>query len=405
MDQAKTVIDGVEKRYFYHEFAVLGEDEINRLRPYLYCHSCNAKANFFRESVSGSQAHFKLRPGEIHKDCDEIKYDNDSYKARVKQEDARLKQEVEKIKNDTNVIDIVSSSEAQFEGLEKALEKAEPKDTKKTRAKRLVSQKHTIDSDKIRSSEKSLIQLLKYCMRTTKLLADSEIAIRFKGRLYKVNERIYNFFEISNIPNPSRPYFFWGSVKYVKDLQFLNVGKGERVSVIIDDSIKDELWKKMRVDNHRQLLGCNIICFGWANRKGNLTYIQVKNIGDIGFIGVKSNGSFVEADGSEPLIKSASSTSTVPEKKPANDALSSSSQEFRSEYSRNLEQLSGQDKKTSVVSYARQEKSVVNEPTPNDNSRQLRAADEDSRLEKKRAIVPQQKKTLWKRLVRFFIKD
>lgn len=286
------------KCYAYYEYETLPESKRNKQKGELYCYGCHAPTKFSKSSIDGKQACFGLMPGRKHeKHCEEIKKTHAGATKRRKLEEKHYVEAVEKIQNSTDEIEIEidSSSLALFEKIEtKAVKTGESKSPRQNSSKAVGSSKrHVIDSEQIRSSRKNLVQLLKFCLYSSRFLKGKGLTLKFKGRSYISVDRIKQFFQASSISNTKIPYFFYGSIRWIDDsLTFIHVG-AEKVQVIIDESIRAHFWNALEVDKYWQLLDAQMICFGWLSRRENGNcFIKIKDICDIAIIDVKVNPDF-----------------------------------------------------------------------------------------------------------------
>ncbi len=310
--------DGVVKCYAYYEYETLPESQRTKQKGELYCYSCHAPTKFSRSSIDGKQACFGLMPGRKHeKHCEEIKKTNAGATKRRKLEEKHYVEAVEKIQNSTDEIEIDSASLALFEKIEtKAVKAGESKRPRQNSSKAVgPSKRHVIDSEQIRSSSKNLVQLLKFCLYSSRFLKGKGFTLKFKGRSYKSVDRIKQFFQASSISNTKIPYFFYGSIRWVDDsLTFIHVG-AEKVQVIIDESIRAHFWNALGVDKYWQLLDAQMICFGWLSRsKNGNCFIKIKDIRDIAIIDVKANPDFKpHSIAASPSVKFVSKPNVTPE--------------------------------------------------------------------------------------------
>ncbi|MEZ8775184.1 hypothetical protein [Vibrio sp. 10N.247.310.17] len=309
--------NGVVKCYAYYEYETLPESQRTKQKGELYCYGCNAPTKFSKSSIDGKQACFGLMPGRKHeKHCEEIKKTNEGATKRRKLEEKHYIEAVEKIQNSTDEIEIDSESLALFEKIETKVGKTCESTRPRQSSSKAVgsSKRHAIDSEQIRSSRKNLVQLLKFCLYSSRFLKGKGLTLKFKGRSYESVERIKQFFQANSISNTKIPYFFYGSIRGTDEsLTFIHVG-AEKVQVIIDESIRNHFWNALEVDKYWQLLDAQIICFGWLNRSesGNCS-IKIKDMCDIAIIDVKVNPDFeshstVDSQNieevSKPIVKS-----------------------------------------------------------------------------------------------------
>jgi|TARA_B100000965_G_C19548414_1_gene738959 hypothetical protein len=296
VDFSKHSRNGMTTHYAYYEYELIDDAQREANKGELQCYGCNASTKFVKASKNGSQAYFGLMPGEVHEDkCDEIKKANEGSSLRRKREEKHYIEAVEKIQNSTGEIEIDSTSRALFE-------KLLDKDSKGAQSSKLSSKvklagdkgkSHVISSEKIRASRKNLIQLLKFCLYSSRFLRSTGLTLHYKDRTYLSNERVKQFFQVGSITNTKIPYFFYGAIRGVDEsLTFIHVG-AQKTQVVIDRSICKQLWNALEVDKYWQLLDAQMICFGWLKRsnKGK-SYIVIKDISDIAIIDIKENSSF-----------------------------------------------------------------------------------------------------------------
>ena len=282
--------------YAYYEYEELPEKQREAQKGELRCYGCNAPTKFVRSSKSGSQAYFGSMPGEEHEEtCEEIKKANEGAAKRRKREEKHYVEAIEKIQNATGEIEIDSMPSALFEKLE-GKDEEKSKNKKSPSKNKLPGEKgkaYVISSDQIRASRKNLVQLLKFCLYSSRFLKGAGLTLKFKGRTYYSNERVKQFFQASSITNTKIPYFFYGSIKGADDkLRFIHVG-AKKTQVVIDQSIHNQFWNALEVDKYWQLLDAQMICFGWLNRnKDGKSYIKIKDISDIAIIDIKENANF-----------------------------------------------------------------------------------------------------------------
>lgn len=282
--------------YAYYEYEELPEKQREAQKGELKCYGCNAPTKFVRSSKSGSQAYFGLMPGEEHeKKCEEVKKANEGAVKRRKREEKHYVEAVEKIHNTSGEIEIDSTPSALFEKLG-GKDEAKSKNKKPPSKKKQQGEKgktYVINSDQIRASRKNLVQLLKFCLYSSRFLKGAGLTLKYKGRTYYSNKRVKQFFQVNSITNTKIPYFFYGSIRGADDsLAFIHVGVKE-TQVIIEQSIRNQFWNALEVDKYWQLLDAQIICFGWLNHnKDGKSYIKIKDISDIAIIDVKENAYF-----------------------------------------------------------------------------------------------------------------
>ncbi|MFW1327832.1 hypothetical protein ACEV9E_03845 [Vibrio parahaemolyticus] len=318
MDFSRHKKNGVVKCYAYYEYETLPESQRTKQKGELYCYGCHAPTKFSKSSIDGKQACFGLMPGRKHeKHCEEIKKTNEGATKRRKLEEKHYVEAVEKIQNSTGEIEIDSASLALFEKIEtKAVKTGESKRPRQNSSKAVgLSKRHIIDSDQIRSSRKNLVQLLKFCLYSSRFLKGKGLTLKFKGRSYKSVDRIKQFFQASSISNTKIPYFFYGSIRWIDDsLTFIHVG-AEKVQVIIDESIRAHFWNALEVDKYWQLLDAQMICFGWLSRSENGNcFIKIKDICDIAIIDVKVNPDFKQHSiAASPSLEVVSKPTVTPE--------------------------------------------------------------------------------------------
>ena len=324
MDFSKHVKDKVATHYAYYEYEELPEKQRKAQKGELQCYDCHAPTYFTRSSKNGSQAKFSIMPGEKHEgNCEEVKKTNEGATKRRKREEKHYVEAVEKIQNDTGEIKIDSTPSALFEKLE-GKDKEKPKSKKtpsKSKPRRTTGKAHVISSDQIRASRKNLVQLLKFCLYSSKFLKGAGVKLNFKGRDYQSNQRIKQFFQAGSITNTRIPYFFYGSIRNINDnLEFIYIGSKE-TKVIIDKSIHNQFWNALEVDKHWQLLGAQMICFGWLNRNQyGKTHVRIKNISDIAIIDIKENARFKPHVTTEPknILLTENGTTKISEMDEAN---------------------------------------------------------------------------------------
>lgn len=325
MDFSKHVKNNVTTHYAYYEYELLPENQRVAQKGELQCYGCNAPTKFVRSSKSGSQAYFGLMSGEEHeKKCEKIKKTNDGAEKRRKREEKGYAEAVEKIKNATGEIEIDSTPIALFETLEDK-DKVETKNKKlpsRNKKPREKAKTHIISSEQIRASRKNLVQLLKFCLYSSRFLKGSGLRLRFKGRTYHSNERVKPFFQASSITNIKIPYFFYGSIRGTYDnLAFILVG-AKKTQVVIDKSIHKQFWNALEVDKYWQLLDAQMICFGWLNRnKDGKSYIKIKDISNIAIIDVKENTKFKPYVTTEPknMLRPENCTTEIGDRVGANE--------------------------------------------------------------------------------------
>ena len=297
MDFSKHVRSGITTYYAYYEYELLDDAQREANKGELQCYGCSAPTKFVKASKSGSQAYFGLMPGEVHEEgnCEELNKANEGASLRRKREEKYYIEAVEKIRNTTGEIEIDSTSTALFEKLAKkedksAKQKKSPSNNKQQGNK---GKSHVISSEQVRASRKNLVQLLKFCLYSSRFLKGSGLKLHYKGRKYFSNERVKQFFQVANITNTKIPYFFYGSIRAVDDsLSFIHVGAQE-TQVVVDKSIRNQLWNALEVDKYWQLLNAQMICFGWVNlSKNGKNNIVIKDISDIAIIDIKENKNF-----------------------------------------------------------------------------------------------------------------
>lgn len=101
--------------------------------------------------------------------------------------------------------------------------------------------------------------------------------------------------QINSIQNDNIPYFYYGSIIGADStLTYLYLGAGKKAKVIIDKTIRNQLWQSMRVNKFWQIQNSQMICFGWFNKKDGVPYIVIKNLSNIAFIDIKVNNNYEE---------------------------------------------------------------------------------------------------------------
>jgi hypothetical protein len=307
MDFSKHVTDLGVVDYAYYEYELLDVVKREAQKGELRCYGCSAPTKFVQSSINGRQAHFGLMQGVEHESfCPEVKLVSNGATNRRKHEEKHYIEAVEQIRNSSKEIDIDTSSKAQFETLIGSTSPNSLSGQKygQRNGNGRPAERHTLSSDNIRNSKKNLIQLLKFCLYSSRFLKDEGLKLNFKGRSYLTNLSIKQFFQVGSIQNIKRPYFFFGSIRGVDDsLTYIHVG-ASRTRVVIDEAIRQELWNALKVDQFWQLLDAQIICFGWLKKRDDKYFIVVKDIADIALIDVKTNVNFA------PSLKDCSTAST-----------------------------------------------------------------------------------------------
>lgn len=295
MDFSKHVTGTIETHYAYYEYELLNESQRDAQKGELQCYGCTAPTKFTQSSRNGRQAYFSLMPGSVHDaSCEVIKQSSEGAVQRRNREEKHYLEAVEKIRNLTGEIDIDTATAAQFETLKAVLEKSPRNENLKSQRDGHTNppKRHTLSSDNIRASRKNLVQLLKFCLYSSRFIKDGGLTLNFKGRRYYTNQSVKQFFQVGSIQNYKKPYFFFGSIRGVDDgLTYIYVG-ASKTRVIIDEGIRTTLWNALKVDQYWQLIGAQMICFGWLNTTDGKHFIIIKDIADIALIDIKDNPNF-----------------------------------------------------------------------------------------------------------------
>lgn len=220
MDFSKHVTGKTETHYAYYEYELLNESQRDAQKGELQCYGCTAPTKFTQSSRNGRQAYFSLMPGSVHEAyCDVIKQNSEGAVQRRNREEKHYLEAVEKIRNLTGEIDIETATTAQFETLKTVLEKRPQTENLESQRNRHTNtpKRHTLSSDNIRASRKNLVQLLKFCLYSSRFIKEDGLTLNFKGRSYSTNQSVKQFFQVGSIQNISKPYFFFGSIRGVDD--------------------------------------------------------------------------------------------------------------------------------------------------------------------------------------------